>query len=135
MPAEIQQFFERYRDAFNRLESRAVTGLYAIPSIIANTGVTTIFETEETLEANNQALCAHYRRAGFVRADFTENTFLPQGNEFALADLAWTITRHKAPTQQFNTTYQLTKQAGEWKGLMVTAYSEPRPWLDESAHG
>lgn len=135
MPAEIQQFFERYRDAFNRLESRAVTGLYAIPSIIASAGDATVFSAYETLEANNLALCEQYRRSGFVRADFTENMFLAQGNDFALADLAWTITRQDVPSQHFNTTYQLMRDSQDWKVLLVTAHSEPRPWLTESAHG
>jgi ketosteroid isomerase-like protein len=132
MPAEIQAFFDTYRDAFNRLDGRAVSAHYDRPAMMIHAGGTGIFLDEAALDANNVALCEQYAKSGFLRADFEEHTFLPQGDSFCVVDLAWRIERRGQAPQQFNTAYSLAKRKGKWKVAMVTAYAEGRPW---SEHG
>ncbi len=129
MPAEIRAFFDSYRDAFNRLDGRAVTAHYQVPSMISNHASAGLFQDIDALLANNDALCRIYREGGFVAARYTENIALEQGEHFYLADLAWTIETNSGAPQQFNTTYQLVRRAiaggaSEWKIEHVTAYSE-----------
>ncbi len=129
MPAEIRAFFDSYRDAFNRLDGRAVTAHYQLPSMISSHASAGLFQDIDALMANNDALCQIYREGGFVDAHYSENTSLEQGDNFFLADLAWTIQTKSGPAQQFNTTYQLARRAtavgaSEWKIEHVTAYSE-----------
>lgn len=129
MPAEIRAFFDSYRDAFNRLDGRAVTAHYQVPSMISNSKVEGLFQDVDALIANNEALCRIYREGGFVAARYTENVALEQGEHFYLADLAWTIETNSGAPQQFNTTYQLVRRdttdgVPQWKIEHVTAYSE-----------
>ena len=128
MPADIQKFFNGYRDAFNRLNGHAVSAYYDVPAMIAHAGGNGVFHDIGELNANNVALCAQYTNDGFVRADFNERTFVPQGENFCVADLAWTITRKEKPPQCFNTSYALARRGGAWKVFCVTAYDEKRTW-------
>lgn len=126
MPAEIRDFFDSYRDAFNRLDGRAVSAHYDLPAMIVHAGGNGVFMDAEALDANNIALCDQYAQNGFVRADYIAGAFLPQGEDFCVADLAWTITCRDQPPQQFNTSYSLAKRDDQWKVAAVTAYQERR---------
>ena len=132
MPAEIKAFFDTYRDAFNRLDGPAVSAHYALPSMIVHAGGSGIFADAAAIEANNIALCAQYAKSGFLRADYEERAFVPQGADFCVVDLAWRIVRRDRAPEQFSTAYSLARRNGAWKVAMVTAYEEPRPW---SEHG
>ena len=127
MPADVQNFFDAYRDAFNRLDGRAVSAHYDLPAMIVHDSGNGVFADAAALDANNVALCAHYAEDGFVRADFAERAFLPQGENFCVVDLAWTIERQGKVPQTFNTSYALARRAGRWKVAVVTAYQERRP--------
>lgn len=132
MPADVQAFFNQYRDAFNRLDGHAVSAHYDRPAMIVHAAGNGVFADEAALDANNVALCAQYEEGGFLRADFEERAFLPQGDSFCVVDLAWKIERREQTPQHFNTAYSLAKRLGTWKVAVVTAYEERRPW---SEHG
>jgi hypothetical protein len=125
MTREIQQFFDSYRESFNRLDGRAVSAHYQVPSMISSNASEGLFVDDVALEANNDALCNLYRDNGFVSANYAENMCLKQGEDFYLADLQWTIQWHDKPAQQFNTTYQLVRRGDAntraWKIEHVTA--------------
>ena len=128
MPSDVHSFFETYRDAFNRLDGYAVSAHYDVPAMIAHAGGNGVFADIEALEANNAALCTRYAQSGFIRAAFEERSFAPQGIDFCVADLAWTITRKDQVAQRFNTSYALARRNGNWKIFCVTAYEERRTW-------
>ena len=130
MPTDVRTFFDGYRDAFNRLDGRAVSAHYDIPAMIAHTGVSGIFLDIDALNANNVALCMQYANDGFLHADFEERAFMPQSDNFCVVDMAWKITRKDQPPQCFNTSYALAKRHGSWKVFCVTAYEERRPWTE-----
>ena len=132
MPADILAFFDTYRDAFNRLDGRAVSAHYDRPAMIMHAGGNGVFADEAALNANNIALCEQYRKSGFLRAEFAERAVLPLGEDFCVVDLTWSIERHDQAPQRFNTAYSLAKRNGSWKVAAVTAYEERRPW---SEHG
>jgi len=125
MPTELRVFFERYRDAFNALDGRAVACLYAEPSGIAQDGKYTHWPERRTVAENMTALCALYKAKGFVRADFEPHQFIEQGADFAVADLGWHIDWSGGEEPwRFKTTYNLVRTADGWKVLLCTAYSE-----------
>lgn len=130
MPAEIRDFFTAYRDAFNRLDGQAVSAHYDIPSMIAHARGNGVFADLDSLNANNIALCEQYAANGFQRADFQERSYLPQSDDFCVADLAWEITRSNQAAQCFNTSYALRRKSGTWKVFCVTAYEERRTWTE-----
>ena len=127
MPSEIQSFFEQYREAFNRLDGEAVARLYAVPSGIASESGYTHWPTAEPIRQNMIALCQLYRDNGYVSAEFEPVAFLPQGEDFAVADISWSIERSaEQEPWRFNTTYNLMRTAADWRVLLCTAYSEKK---------
>ena len=127
MTAEIRDFFDRYRQAFNRLDGEAVARLFAVPSGIAHGGSYTHWGAFEPVRDNMVRLCELYRANGFREARFEEAAFIAQGEDFAVADLSWHIDRlGDLPPWTFNTSYNLMRTAAGWKVLLCTAYEEQR---------
>jgi hypothetical protein len=93
MPRDVADFFEQYRDAFNRLDGDAIANLYCVPSGIVSDRGLTAWHSREPIAENMVALCALYRANGYKRAHFQPNHFISQGTDFAAADVAWTIER------------------------------------------
>jgi hypothetical protein len=127
MTADIREFFEQYSAAFNRLDGEAVARLFAVPSGIASDKGYTHWSSYEPVRNNMVALCELYRANGFSSAKFEEASFLAQGENCAVADLAWQIDRTdgQAPWH-FNTTYSLIRTVEGWRVLLCTAYDEKR---------
>ena len=127
MPRDITEFFEQYRDAFNRLDGDAIANLYCVPSGIASDRGLTTWQSREPIAENMVALCALYRANGYKQAHFQPNHFLSQGTDFAVADVEWTIEREgKADPWRFHTTYNLRRTAQGWRVVLCTAYEEKR---------
>jgi len=127
MPRDITDFFEKYRDAFNRLDGDAIADLFCVPSgIVTDHGLTT-WQSREAIVENMIALCALYRARGYKQADFQANHFIAQGTDFAVADIAWTIERETdSDPWCFHTGYNLHRTAEGWRVVLCTAYEEKR---------
>jgi ketosteroid isomerase-like protein len=127
LPADIQAFFDRYRAAFNALDGEAIARLYAVPSGIASDTGYQHWPAYEPIRDNMVALCQLYRDNGYTEARYQVASFLLQGEQYALADLRWSIERKAdQPPWVFNTTYNLVRTADGWRVLLCTAYSEQR---------
>ena len=127
MTTEIQRFFDAYAEGFNALDGAAVAALYAVPSGIADESGYTHWPSAEAVCDNMVALCDLYRAKGFIEATCDPAAFLPQGENFAVVDLAWTIrwSAGQAPSR-FNTSYNLMRTPDGWRVLLCTAYGERR---------
>lgn len=126
---EANQFFTRYRDAFNRLDGDAVADLWHASSGIADTsndlGHLTWWPNDAPMRANHHALCDVYRHNGYDHAEFDIVDHLPLGPHHSFSRLHWTLKRADGSVlQQFHTAYQLMRTASGHKVLMATAYEE-----------
>jgi len=73
------------------------------------------------------ALCDIYREKGYVKAEFEPVAYIAQGEQYAVADLRWTIEWDKGEEPwQFNTTYNLVRTNAGWQVLLCTAYTEDK---------
>ena len=127
MPRDVTDFFEQYRDAFNRLDSDAIANLFCVPSGIVSDDGLTAWQSREPIVENMVALCALYRANGYKQADFQPSRFIAQGADFAVADVAWTIEREAgAEPWHFHTTYNLRRTTEGWRIVLCTAYEEKR---------
>ncbi len=89
MTPDLQDFFNRYRDAFDALDGDAVAALYAEPSAIAQGGRLTTWPDRAAVRDNMRALCAQYRARGYRGASFEPLQAQPLGPQFAWVELRW----------------------------------------------
>ena len=128
---ETQAFFETYRDAFNRLDGKAVADLWHTPSGITDSGGAdgaarlTWWPDDAPKRANHIALCNVYRSQDYGRADFRIEQHVPMGRNHAFAHLHWTLKRKGGSLlQQFHTGYQLLRTAQGMRVLLAVAHQE-----------
>ncbi len=127
MPRDVSNFFEQYRDAFDRLDGDAIADLFCVPSGIVSDRGLTAWQSREPIVENMVALCALYRKNGYKCAHFEPNHFISQGSDFAVADIEWTIEREAdAEPWHFHTTYNLRRTDAGWRVVLCTAYEEKR---------
>jgi hypothetical protein len=130
-PQETTEFFERYRDSFNRLDGDAVADLWHVPASITDSNAdggamrVTAYTEDAPMRANMHALCDVYRRNGFERADFEIVNHVPLGAQHAFALLHWTLRRADGSAlQSFHTGYQIGRSGAGVKALMAVAFQE-----------
>lgn len=128
---ETQDFFETYRDAFNRLDGDAVADLWHSASgITDNHGplgqAQLVWWPEDApMRANQRALCALYAKADYGRADFEIKTHVPLGRQHVFAHVHWTLKRQDGSLlQQFHTGYQVMQTAAGPRVLLAVAHDE-----------
>lgn len=128
---EAQAFFESYREAFNRLDGQAVADLWHRSSGIADAqgpdgnARLTWWPEDAPMRANHVALCAHYHRADYGRADFNIEQHVPMGPAHAFVHVSWTLMRTDGSLlQQFHTGYQLMRTDQGLRVLLAVAHQE-----------
>ena len=126
---EATSFFETYRDAFNRLDGDALADLWHGSSGITDTrdglGRLTWWPSDAPMRANHRALCDHYRKAGYGRADFEIVHHEVMGPNHAFTRLHWRIARGDGSLlQAFGTGYQWLRTAAGPRVLLATAFEE-----------
>ena len=123
MNSELQAFFDSYRAAFDRLDAAAIAAHFAVPGMLID-GVPRIWLQQADIVANMDKLVALYRDGGYAGASFVIEGRLPQGEDGATVNIAWTIARHDAVPWRFRTGYTLHRFADGWKIVLCTAYEE-----------
>lgn len=123
---DIDDFFARYRAAFDALDGEAVAALWRTPCAISQAGVVTWWSEPEPMRDNMLRLCEVYRQAGFASCTPRIETVLPLGAHDAFVRVDWTLKQADGSTlQRFHTGYHLQREpGGAIRVLMCTAYEE-----------
>ncbi len=123
--AEIEVFFNAYRDAFNRLDGDAVADLWHLPCGITDGREVTWWSDDAPMRANHRALCAVYAAADYARADFKILHSHAMGADDAFVHIDWALQRHDGTLlQRFGTGYNLRRTPAGPKVLLATAFEE-----------
>ncbi len=129
--AEVERFFETYRDHFNRLDGDAVADTWHTQSGIAHGAragdfaAYTMWSSDEPMRANMNALCDVYRSNDFSRADFEIGAHESMGAHHAFAVVQWTLMRNDGSLlQSFKTGYNLTRTDQGVRVILATQFEE-----------
>ena len=128
---ETQVFFDRYCEAFNRLDGDAVADLWCEASGIADSGGPagsarlTWWPADEPMRQNHRALCDIYRGNDYASAEFSIEGHVAMGAQHAFAHVHWRLLRRDGSLlQQFHTGYQLMRTASGPRVLLAVAHQE-----------
>ncbi|MGL4229755.1 MAG: DUF6841 family protein [Casimicrobium sp.] len=129
--AEVQQFFEAYRDRFNRLDADAVADVWHVQSGITHPAqdgdfaAYTMWSTDAPMRANMHALCNVYRNNDYSHAEFEINRCESMGAHHAFAVVAWTLFRNDgSELQSFKTGYNLMRTENGPRVMLATQFEE-----------
>jgi hypothetical protein len=129
--AEVHQFFETYRDNFNRLDAEAVADTWHTQSGITHHArdgdfaAYTMWSTDAPMRANTQALCDAYRSNGYSYAEFVIDRCESMGAHHAFAVVRWTLYRKDGTQQQsFKTGYNLMRTEHGARVILATQFEE-----------
>jgi hypothetical protein len=129
--AEVHQFFETYRDHFNRLDADAVAYTWHVQSGIAHPAregafaAYTMWPTDAPMRANTHALCDVYRGNDYSHAEFTLKHCESMGEHHAFAVVHWTLHRHDGSLlQSFSTGYNLMRTEHGPRVILASQFEE-----------
>jgi hypothetical protein len=129
--AEVHQFFEAYRDNFNRLDADAVADTWHTQSGITHRAregdfaAYTMWPTDAPMRANTHALCDAYRNNGYSHAEFAIDRCESMGAHHAFAVVQWTLHRKDGSLlQSFKTGYNLMRTEHGPRVILATQFEE-----------
>lgn len=128
---EIEQFFETYRETFNRLDSDAVADLWHTQSGIAHNArdgdvaAYTMWANDTPMRANMRALCGVYRHNDYSHAEFEIDALESMGANHAFAIVQWLLKRSDGSLlQTFKTGYNLMRTTKGVRVILATQFEE-----------
>ena len=129
--AEVAQFFESYRDNFNRLDGDAVADTWHTQSGITHPArdhphaAYTMWPTDAPMRANTHALCDVYRSNEYSHAEFEITKCVSMGANHAFAVVSWTLWRIDGSVlQSFETGYNLMRTDRGPRVILATQFEE-----------
>jgi hypothetical protein len=129
--AEAHQFFETYRDNFNRLDAEAVANMWHTQSGITNRArdgdfaAYTMWSTDAPMRANTHALCDVYRNNDYSHAEVEIDRHESMGAHHAFAVVQWTLLRKDgSQLQSFKTGYNLMRTEYGVRVILATQFEE-----------
>jgi hypothetical protein len=124
MPPDLIAFFDHYRETLNQFDWFGIAALYDNPATIASGGAPLVFD-EHAIRRSMQTQMNGYLESGFEQAEYTIGSYLLQGEQFAVVDLEWRLSRKHKPQERFRSTYNLRRLGDSWKIMLATIYEEP----------
>ncbi len=129
--AEVTQFFESYRDHFNRLDADAVANTWHTQSGITHPArghahaAYTMWLTDAPMRANTHSLCDVYSSNDFSHAEFELTTCVSMGANHAFAVIHWVLRRKDGSMlQSFRTGYNLMRTERGPRVILATQFEE-----------
>jgi ketosteroid isomerase-like protein len=112
--AAIREVFDSYAAGFDDFDADAIAELFAYPAVIWQFDRGNMFETDEDLIENIEALLAVLDREGVVHSEF-EIASLSLSGPTALAAVSWSQERNDGDVAlAFTCHYHLVNIEGEW---------------------
>jgi hypothetical protein len=129
--AEVQRFFETYRDHFNRLDAEAVADTWHVQSGITHRAhdgdfaAYTLWPADAPMRANTRALCDVCRGNDYSHAEFAIDHCESMGAHHAFAVVQWALHRHDGSLlQSFKTGYNLMRTEHGPRVILATQFEE-----------
>jgi ketosteroid isomerase-like protein len=126
--SEIRQIFADYSAGFDDADADQVTALFAYPATIWQFGEGHVFDDEEDLAENVEALVEVFDEAGIVLTTATVNQIVVHGTS-AFASVAWRQENEAGEAmQEFTCHYMLIHADEGWR--IATIINEAETGLD-----
>lgn len=119
----LDQFFDRYRAAFDAFDAESIASFLHSPCFMVNRDSVTQWSTREAILGNCQGLLAYHREHGYARASISDLETLASSERLAIARVRWSVFRSDdSLIWQWPNAYNLIQERGGWKVLVSTTH-------------
>lgn len=120
----IQQFFAAYLDGCRRRHVDTLAECYLLPCLIATPDDQRVIGDRQQLAAHCEALLEYHASHGLSVERFTVRSLLLLGDEFAIANIAWSTIGPSRALRTLHTAYNVRRRDGDWAIWAVTEHEE-----------
>lgn len=122
MDEAIRVFFDRYNEAFQKVDVDAIPDFYTIPSIsIRGDGSLVVFDSREALRRFFEGVARGYHDEGMRSAAYEPIGVEALGQGAKVVTLRWVLyDEANAEIRNWGQTYNVTDRDGEWKIYVST---------------
>ena len=122
MATTIQQFFGALLDGWRRQHVDTVAACFALPCVVASHGDQQLLVDQTQLAAYCQGMVDGFAARGQHVERYTVRSLLLLGDEFAVANVAWSTIGENRSLRTFHTAYNVRRQDGGWAIWAVTSH-------------
>ncbi len=126
MPSTIQQFFQYFLDAFRRRDAETMSECFALPCVFGHRGRQEVFSDRDALQKHFEDYLARYKGMGLNAERFVIRSLMMLGDDFAVANVAWTLLGAGGKIKAFHTAYNVYRNEGAWSIWAVTQHEEAK---------
>lgn len=122
MAITIQQFFASYLDAQRRHNADAICGFYVLPCLIADGSGQQVLDDRDAVLRHVQRQLAAHTASGTTSERLTIRSLLLLGDDFAVANVAWSMRDSNRNLRTFHAAYNVRRVNGDWAIWAVTQH-------------
>ena len=122
MATTIHQFFGVYLDGCRRQHIDTLVACHALPCVIATPDDQRLIADRQQLEEYCHRLIERHASRSVSVERFTVRSTLLLGDEFAVANVAWSTIGQNRSLRTFHAAYNVRRQNGDWAIWAVTEH-------------
>lgn len=124
MATTIQQFFNAYLDGMRRNQPEVMADSYTLPILIASHDDQLVMTDRQQVLDYCVRMLERHAQIGLRPERFTIRSSLMFGDEFGVANVAWSMLGPNRSMKTFHTAYNVRRAHGEWTIWAVTTHEE-----------
>lgn len=124
MATTIQQFFTSYLDGFRRQQAEVLADSYTLPVLVASHYDQVVLSDRIQVLEYCQKMIVRHADQNLRPERFTTRSLLMLGDEFAVANVAWSMLAPNRGMKTYHTAYNLRRSNGDWMIWAVTTHEE-----------
>jgi hypothetical protein len=122
MAITIQQFFTSYVDAYRRQNVDMINPFFSVPCVIADANSQRVLADAADVNRYIGETLKHFASLGVASERLTIRSLLLLGDEFAVANVAWSMLGSNRNLRTFHSAYNVRRAQGNWAIWAVTAH-------------
>lgn len=129
---KIEKFFNQYEKAFDKLDLKAISELYA-DTFLSSGPKGTITETKQEAASKAEDAANFYRSIGQKSARLVSKKLVPISNEYTMVVVRWAVVLEKAGDKpvEFDISYILQETNDEPKIILFITHTDEMELMKE----
>lgn len=122
---KIENLFNQYEKAFDKLDLRTIAGLYGETVMTAGPHGT-ILSTKKEFEEKSEDAANFYRNVGHTSARIVSKNFIPISDQYTMVEVRWAVTFEMTGDKEteFDVSYIIQETTDEPRIIMFITHQD-----------